>query len=598
MISDLEKLIISKERYGDKYIRVMESSFTGINQTPVKNTFDINMLSRAIVDSSPLACLVVDNRTDNILYFNNQFCKMWGIEYLEDQLKKGAFKNNDIIPYCIPMIKDVEGFSKTCTPLQDENNRSVIEDEIIFNDGRIIRRFSGQVRDNDDNYVGRLYLFEDISNKKVNEFKFRYHKKNLGELEYLAKFDYLTGIPNRNYLEEFLRNIHSVSEYKESAFLFIDLDNFKTINDTYGHSGGDEILKKVSVLINRFLDRNDFFARPGGDEFAIVLYGKNIEEAQIFSQQLLKALNSELFFVRNLQIPIRITASIGITMINDSIKPDELYSFADAALFKAKEKGKNRAYVLHDIDDKINVSNNNKMLALIHDALEKDKFMLHFQPVYKANKDIFYFEALIRMIGENSSLIYPSAFIPIAERYGIVQEIDKWVIENTLKKMKQFKNTNVFINLSGVSLADDTFLEWVELCIAEAGINRARIGFEITETAAVRNISKIENWIARLKTLGCRFALDDFGTGFSSFSYLLALPIDYLKIDGSFVKNMDSDSRKYALVQAMNSAAHMLGKETIAEFVENENVWDVICRLGVDYGQGFYLGKPNPLINE
>lgn len=699
-------------------------------------------LLKAIADSSSLAYLVVDNHTDEILYFNREFCKIWGIEHLEEKMQNGELKNNDIIHHCLLLIEDKPAFAAACKPLQDENNRAVIEYEIVFNTGKIIRLFSGPVRDSQDNYIGRLYLFEDITVRKQNELELKRYKEKIEEilqnrthkinqinkqlqheikeeeagllalekykillknardiilfigcngkiieaneaaakaygygleelhnltiydlsekgkeslveeqiyeadrcgilfetlhrkkdgttfhveissqdaivngervilsiirdisdrkrledkLKYIASHDYLTNIPNRYYLEEFLKGILGNSQYKSSALLFLDLDNFKFVNDSFGHATGDKILIEIADCIRRHIRESDFLARIGGDEFAVILPNIDLEGAQLVSYNLLTALGKEEFYAKNRKTSLKITASIGIIMIDEKCKIDFIFTYADAVLYEAKREGKNRIAILKNLEDKTRVYKNNKMLSYINKALNQDKFNLHFQPIYKTNNGILHYEVLIRMVGEGNELIYPSSFIPIAERYGLISAIDKWVIKNTLEIIARKEELNVFINLSGESLGDEGLLNWIEHSIADYGIDSKRIGFEITETAAIRNIQKTKQWILRLKAIGCSFALDDFGVGFSSFSHLHKLPIDYLKIDGSFIRNLDSDPTKYALVKAMNAVAHTLGKQTIAEFVENETIWGILNNLGIDYGQGYYLGKPAPI---
>lgn len=539
------------------------------------------------VQSSPLAYLIVDNRTDKILYFNKKFCEIWKLENLEEKIRIGDLKSNDIMPHCLSLVSDKSSFIESYKLLQSGNNRQVVEDEIKFYDGTIIRRFICQIRDNNDTYIGQLYIFEDITYRKKNELEL------IRNVNHIARYDYLTNIPNRYYFEEFLSKINKDSS--DSALLIVNIDDFKKINDSFGHSEGDKILKKICNLLKANLCNGDFFARLQGDEFAILLYNTNIKSAEIFANKLLKTINMEPFFIENFNIPIKITASIGITKLDKDIEIKQLFYYADAALYEAKEKGKNRVVVLNDTNDKARILQNYHILNLIYEAFKYNRFVLYFQPIYKTRNQLLHYEALIRMYDETNNVIAPGTFIPVAERYGLMMEIDQWVIENTLKILNNIKDLNVFINLSGFSLSNDEFLDWIENTIIKCGVNPNRIGFEITETSAIKNLEKTKRWVYRLKSLGCYFALDDFGVGFSSFSYLHMLPVDYLKIDGSFIRNLDSDPTKLALVKAMNVVAHTLGKKTIAEYVENEAIWNMLHELGTDCGQGYFLGKPNPI---
>ena len=232
---------------------------------------------------------------------------------------------------------------------------------------------------------------------------------------------------------------------------------------------------------------------------------------------------------------------------------------------------------------------------LIKNALRENRLVLFFQPVFSvAHGKIIHHEALVRLQEKTGELIMPGRFIPVAERFGMMPQIDRWVIKASIKALLQYEDLKLFINLSGASLGDEKLLEQVELEICESGLDSSRIGFEITETSAVKDLIQADKWIRHIKGLGCNFALDDFGIGFSSFSYLRMLPVDYLKIDGSFINNIDTDPNYRAIVKAMNEVAHALNKKTIAEFVENENVLNLLSEIGVDYAQGYHLGKPSP----
>lgn len=282
-------------------------------------------------------------------------------------------------------------------------------------------------------------------------------------------------------------------------------------------------------------------------------------------------------------------------MIDGSVTPQNILSYADTALYSAKENGKNRVAILESSDDKARLSECNKTVLMIKRAIKENRFVLHYQPITKTENVIVHYEALIRMLDEEGTIVLPNDFISIAERFGLMSQIDRWVMKNALKTLEERPNIHIFINLSGVSLGDKALLSFIEESIKNSTIDPARLGFEITETTAIRDLSQSRTWIKRIKLLGCKFALDDFGVGFSSFSYLSDLPVDYLKIDGSFVRNLDKDPTQKALIQAINALAHVLGKQTIAEFVENEAILKILQELNVDCCQGYYIGKPNLL---
>lgn len=419
-------------------------------------------------------------------------------------------------------------------------------------------------------------------------------RKNMEEqLHYGVRHDYLTGLPNQYYLIEYICQMREKSSIKTSAILLANIDNFKIVNDTYGYSAGNSILIQIVKCFQSYLRENDFFVRLDKDEFAIILSDIDKGEATLLANKLITVLKQENFILG--ENFFKVSVSIGVGFIETIQDIDNAFSYADAAMRAAKEQGKNRVVVIQKMEDRMKVIENNRILTQVIDAIKKNKFKLFLQPICKIGNDILHYEALIRMIDDQEKILMPAAFIPVAERYGLMSQIDQWVIGTAIKMLESRKDLNIFVNISGESLGDDSMLQCIESHIHNSIINPCRIGFEITETTAIKNITKAEQWIHRLKALGCRFALDDFGVGFSSFSHLQKLPVDYLKIDGSFIRDLDSDNTKRALVQAMNVVAHTLGKKTIAEFVENASIWKILNELSIDYGQGYYLGMPKPI---
>lgn len=416
-------------------------------------------------------------------------------------------------------------------------------------------------------------------------------------LRYLATHDKLTNIPNRYYLEEELGKIIAQADKgNSSALLFLDIDNFKIVNDTYGHTFGDQLLVCVTQLFQGELGEKDLLARLSGDQFAVVLQHADIDRADKAAEKFRRIMDEGELCINTQKVCLNLTISIGVVIIDGTLDAQELLSYADTALYAAKEEGKNRTLIIESAKDKDRLSETNKVVARIKAALKEHRFELHFQPVYNLKADIAHYEALIRLRDEEGNLLYPNSFIPIAERVGLMSQIDRWVVTTALTMLKKNHDApKLFVNLSGMSLGDKALLSFIEVRIRESGIAAERIGFEITETTAVKDLAQAERWIIRLKALGCSFALDDFGVGFSSFSYLSTLPVDYLKIDGSFVREIGTNPKQLALVQAMNAVAHTLGKKTIAEFVENETIVNLLKEMGVDCGQGYYFGKPEPL---
>ena len=415
-------------------------------------------------------------------------------------------------------------------------------------------------------------------------------------LDYLATHDFLTSIPNRYYLEEYLKKliVHE-TDHQENALLFIDLDNFKVVNDSFGHASGDQILLDFVDRIQTHLGPEAFLARLGGDEFAIILRNTSLSKAKTIANQLLRAFRSEEFRVDGYQITIKVTASIGIIMIDGTKDTQTLFSYADLALYTAKDEGKNRISIIQSACDIAILSSSNKTILKINDALKENRFALFFQPVFGTNGYIAHIEALLRMLDPEGKIVFPNEFLPIAERFGLMSQIDRWVVNEAIGILQNQTELSIFVNVSASSLGDEELLNFIEAKIKESKIQPSRIGFEITETAAIKDIDQAETWIKKLKLMGCKFALDDFGVGFLTFTHLQRLPVDYLKIDGSFIRNLDVDSTNKALVQAINTVAHALGKATIAEYVESAAIWLILRELEIDCGQGYFLGKPAPL---
>jgi len=424
--------------------------------------------------------------------------------------------------------------------------------------------------------------------------------KEVEQLHYLATHDFLTNIPNRYYLEEYLKKIiiNEAGKHNESALLFIDLDNFKVVNDSFGHASGDQILVRFVERLKANLGSEYFLARLGGDEFAVVLESISLGQARDVANRVLQALWIEEFTFEGKQVAIHVTASIGIAMIDGTLDTQTLFSYADVALYTAKSEGKNRVFVIESGDDKARLSEVNNMILEINDALKENRFILYFQPIFSIENKIIHYEALLRMLDLEGRLVFPNDFMPIAERFGLMSQIDRWVVNAAIERLCSHPELSVFVNISAASLSDQELLKFIESRITESQIQPTRIGFEITETAVITDLDQVEFWIRRLKLLGCKFALDDFGAGFLSFAHLQRLPVDYLKIDGSFIRNIDVDPINKALVEAMNAVAHALGKATIAEYVESEEIWEILREQQVDCGQGYFLGKPALLVDK
>ena len=442
--------------------------------------------------------------------------------------------------------------------------------------------------DSDGKIVGAIETIHNITER--NKMKER--------LNYMATHDYLTATLNRYSLEEHIKRVVAKAKRGgQSAILLIDLDNFKLVNDTLGHGAGDELLVTVANILRSNLREGDILARLGGDEFAVLLEDVSVEDSRWVAEELRQIIDNEELCLSYYKTCFALTISIGIVMIDGSLDPQKLLSYADNALYSAKEMGRNKVVFLQpDGAQAVKLSEANRMISLIKRSLRENQFKLLFQPIVKmSDGKTIHYEALIRMVDKNGDLILPGRFVPVAEKYGLMSQIDRWVVQSAIKTLQSHSEIKIFVNLSGMTLGDGDLLGLIEENIRETGIDPSRLGFEITETTAVKDYLGAERWIKRLKKLGCGFALDDFGIGFSSFSYLKMLPVDYLKIDGTYIRDLDQDFTQRALVQAINTVAKSLGKVTIAEFVENREIYRVLEELNIDCVQGFFMGEPSSL---
>ncbi|HEC18231.1 MAG TPA: EAL domain-containing protein [Gammaproteobacteria bacterium] len=418
---------------------------------------------------------------------------------------------------------------------------------------------------------------------------------------YLAEHDSLTGLINRRRFQKELERAISFSQryQQQGAVLFIDLDQFKYVNDTYGHQYGDEYLLDVSRRLSQVLRRTDILGRLGGDEFGVIIPKCSYEEAHTVGMALLGALAQENLEYGGKVIPV--SASIGIALFpSQSAVPSDLLAKADAAMYTAKRKGRGQVHIFSDDDVELwNMQSKIHWEERIRWALKDDRFKLFYQPVVEvASGLITHYEVLLRMRGEDGEMIAPGAYMETAERFGLIREIDRWVVDKAIKaqadSIKKHKPVSLAINLSGRHFGNVGMLEYIKEAIHTYGADPQSLMFEVTETEAVENLSKARGFIDALRDIGCKFALDDFGIGFSSFHYLRNLPVDYIKIDGSFVRNLHIDNDDRLFVKAIVDLARGLKIPCIAEFVENAHIIEILMEMGVQLGQGYFIAKPEP----
>ncbi|KQV54234.1 MULTISPECIES: EAL domain-containing protein [unclassified Duganella] len=442
----------------------------------------------------------------------------------------------------------------------------------------------------DGTAIGQVIVLHDASEAR----------RHAAQLSYQATHDELTDIMNRREFERRLRELLAALRQGgggEHAVLYLDLDRFKIINDTSGHAAGDELIKQVSQLLQATLRERDIVGRLGGDEFGIMLTQCSHEDALRVAEKVRKAV-VDLHFAWGVR-SYRIGVSIGLVLLDSrSSSLKEVMKSADAACYMAKEKGRNRIHLYSDDDAELSVRQTEmEAVSRIRAALENDRFCLHLQTIAPLRPGgRAHAEVLVRMLDEEGGLVPPMAFIPAAERYDLMPLLDRWVIRHAFEALaQQPAGTSWAINLSGASVCDDDLLEFVLEQQRLTGVALEDVCFEITETAAVANLAQAATLIQDLQAQGARFALDDFGAGMSSFAYLKHLPVDYVKIDGSFIKGILHSPTERAMVESINQIAHVMGKQTIAEFVEDDAVLACLRAMGVDFAQGYGVGRPEPL---
>ena len=418
-------------------------------------------------------------------------------------------------------------------------------------------------------------------------------------LRKMAESDPLTGLVNRNYFTRVLaEEIDYVAQNNiESAVYFIDLDKFKLINDTYGHSAGDTLLIRVAELLKSRAREQDVVCRIGGDEFTVLARSISREAALNLAGSFNRVLNEAR--IAKGDHTFSVNCSVGIAMIDTGKHSvDEILSHADTACFASKSNGRNCFHMYENrTESQTEIAMDTGWFKHIQETIRDDKFVLVYQPILNsADSGEEYYEALLRMPGPKDELVLPAIFLPVAERLGLMVEIDRWVIGHAMKSLASFRasgrNVVFSINLSGQSLEDKDFLQLVRDQMELHKLPPGCVVFEITEQTALRHLQNAKRLIAGLHESGCRLALDDFGTGFSSFAYLKNLPVDFIKIDGSFINSMMQNAIDETMVLSIIHIARSLGMKTIAEFVPDEKTMNMLKKSGVDYMQGYFVGTP------
>jgi diguanylate cyclase (GGDEF)-like protein/PAS domain S-box-containing protein len=502
-----------------------------------------------------------------------------------------------------PLEEIFRGFhEETCEPLENpltqamERNRalkSVRPTLLIRRDGNelYIESTASPIRNHKGDVSGGVLVFHDVSESRELNRRLSYH----------ASHDILTGLVNRREFENRVDRALKSAKARETSYalLYLDLDRFKIINDTCGHQAGDTLLGQLGALLKARIRWRDCLSRLGGDEFAVLLESCSLDEARRSAEGLVQAIDEFKFNWEDRSF--KLTVSIGVVPItSDNVDVAATINAADSACQAAKEAGRNRIHTFEENDiDLMRRRREIQWAARITNALEENRFELFRQTILPLQEEERgeHYELLLRMRDESGSLVSPDLFITAAERYGIMPNVDRWVVENAFRWLvseadERARLSMCSVNLSGQSLADDKFLPFVIEQFHRSGLEASLICFEITETSAIASYAQASRFINALKELGCRFALDDFGTGLSSFGYLKHFPVDYLKIDGSFVKEMLHDPIDREMVRSINEIGHLTGKKTIAEFAENEEIIAMLKGMGIDYAQGYGVSEP------
>jgi diguanylate cyclase (GGDEF)-like protein/PAS domain S-box-containing protein len=467
--------------------------------------------------------------------------------------------------------------------------------------GRIfpVEALASPLHDDKNRIVGAIFVFHDVTASRELTRKISFHEMH----------DPLTGLYNRSKfkqrLEELIKDARKNN--RQHALCYCDLDEFKIINDTCGHLAGDQLLKQIAVVLQGKVRQTDVMTRLGGDEFGILLVDCPLSKANEVAGNLCRSVREFHYSWKGK--PFTLGMSVGVVGVDSATKNVEsVLSAADGSCYLAKEKGGNRTH-LHLENDKELTQRQGEMqyISRITNAFERDLFRLFCQPIMPlkgcgdATLPVWH-EILIRMMEEGGKVIAPMQFLPAAERYDMMPSIDRWVFSSFFSfYISRFAGRadgrgHIFdLNVSGATLNDDTFLDFIKDLFSRHRVPPEIICIEITETAAIANLDQATKFVGELKSIGCKFSLDDFGSGISSFKYLKHIPVDYLKIDGSFVKSMVDDPVDAAIVAMINQIGHLLGIKTVAEFVESKAICDKLDAIGVDFAQGYFFSKPRPL---
>lgn len=524
------------------------------------------------------------NSDNEVKYYNSTFLRIW---IISDEVELVGRSAEDVLAHSSSVLSRPDHFSKYVLNVLETHEVSDTS-EIQMGDGRVVTQHSYPVHDNDGRFFGRLWIYEDVSRER----------QTAEQLIYLAERDALTGLFNRRRFQDELSRFLAESDRngRRGALLFFDLDEFKYINDTFGHGAGDSVLIRVAGEVGVLVRHNEVFSRLGGDEFAVLMPDASEKDAEMLAERIVRAVAKIPFRLEGQNL--RLTTSLGIAYYpENATSAEDLVAQADAAMYQAKEAGKNawRNY-RPELDASREMINRLTWNDRIAGAFENKLLRLHFQGIYNTqSSELSHLEVLIRMVDEedHSRLIMPGHFIDYAEKSGKILDIDRWVIHKSIALLASSeKIPSLAVNISGRSFDEPKLPQYIAEQLQEFNVAPHRLWVELTETSAISDLHDAERFIEALRKTGCHTCLDDFGTGFSSFAYLKHLKADVLKIDGLFIRDLPNDRDNQVFVKSIVDVARGLGKKTVAEFVENLETLELLKRFGVDMVQGYYLDKP------
>jgi diguanylate cyclase (GGDEF)-like protein/PAS domain S-box-containing protein len=545
---------------------------------------------RRVFEDAPIAIALVGvepRHAGRIMRVNRALCELTG--YRSEQLEKVGI---DTLLHPEDAETDLANMEQLRTGKIDSFQ---LEERLLHSERHAVwvTMSVGVTRDPSGRPLFCIRQLQDIGERKRYE----------SELGYLVEHDPLTGLFNRTgFIRELTHEIAYARRYGgSSSVLSLDLDDLKFVNDSLGHEAGDEVLSEVARIVNLRLRETDSFARLAGDEFAVLLPHTTLSEAQTLSRSLLGAVRDGCNIVLAEGRPVSL--SIGVVAFSEpsvNTTAEDLLLDADDAMYAAKEAGKDRVAVAGD-EPRERTKARVTWAQRVREAVTGGLFELYCQPIVDFAEDrVSQWELLLRLPSDSGELILPAQFLYTAERSGLILEIDRWVLGEAIRLIADCRDAGrdvrLEVNISGRSVGNDELLGVMEQGVKETGIDPSSLVLEVTETAAIANMDRARGFATALQSLGCRFALDDFGAGFGSFYYLKHIPFDYVKIDGEFIRNLPASDIDQLILAAIVQMAKGLGKATIAEFVGDQKTVDVLKEHGVDYGQGFHLGRPRPVL--